>query len=167
MKWLYYQKYIKPGNFESSNSKTKPYQYLKISFKICWFVNFSLTKKLIFLLFLRNLEDSIDFSNFFVSGYLHQFKTILLHIFMISWFKWRRDFCLHVTYLLKNLTILVIIIHSFSYFFFVPFVPRSFLWQKHFYAVSFDVDMVLSIHSFVNIFVFISFNIQYKLSRCG
>lgn len=84
MKWLYYQKYIKPGNFESSNSKTKPYQYLKTSFKICWFVNCSLTKKLIFFLFLRNLEDSFDFSNFFVSGYLHQFKTILLHIFMIS-----------------------------------------------------------------------------------
>ena len=167
MKWLYYQKYIKPGNFESSNSKTKPYQYLKISFKICWFVNFSLTKKLIFLLFLRNLEDSVDFSNFFVSGYLHQFKTILLHKFMISWFKWRRDFCLHVTYLLKNLTILVTIIHSFSYFFFCSIDHALFFGKNIFYAVSFDVDMVLSIHSFVNIFVFIGFNIQYKLSRCG
>ena len=161
-------KWCKPDNFESCNS-------LKLSFtNICGIhLNFIECEPFletnspdILALCETNLDDSIDSSNFFVTGYLPLiWKDFVTHmdglaIYVKEGFTFAWDLSLENSadfYLCFRLALL----HLVSYFFFLCRSPSS-SFCMFFHSISPNIDEVLSINPSANVFFFGDFMVHHK-----
>ena len=113
-----------------------------------------------------NLDDSIDSGNFSGRGYLPLIRkdsSTHMHglaVYLKEGLPFARDLCLENSvdsYLCFRLALL----HSVSYFFLFYQSPSSTLCMV-FDSVSSNIDEVLSINPFANVFVFGDFNVHHK-----
>ena len=113
-----------------------------------------------------NLDDSIDSGNFSVRGYLplirKESNTHMhgLAVYVKEGLPFARDLSLENSadsYLCFRLALL----HSVSYFFFLYRSPSSFLCMV-FDSILSNMDEVLSINPYANVFVFGDFNVHRK-----
>ena len=167
-------KACKPDNFESHNS-------LKLSFTNirglrsnfdCESFHESNSPDILALCE-TNLDDSIDFGNFSVRGYLPLIRkdsTTHMHglvVYVKDGLRFAQDLSLENSagsYLCFRLALL----HSVSYFFFLYRSPFSALCTI-FDSISSNIDEVLSINPSANVFVFGDFNVHHKdwLTYCS
>ena len=113
-----------------------------------------------------NLNDSINSGNFCMRGYLPLIRNDSsthmhgLSVYIKEGLPFARDLCLENSadsYLCFRLAKL----HSVSYFFFLYRSVSSPLCTV-FYSISSNIDEVLSINAFANVFVFGDFNVHHK-----
>ena len=158
----------KPDNLESHNS-------LKLSFTNICGLRSNFVKCESFLesnspdiqaLRERNLDDSIDYGNFSVTGYLpsiHKDSITHMHglsVYVKEGLPFARELSLENladSYLCFRLALL----HSVSYFFFLYQSPSSSLCIT-FDSISSNIDEVLLINPSANVFVFEDFIVHHK-----
>ena len=148
----------KLDNFEPKNS-------LKLSFTNIWGLHSNFVEHESFLepnspdilaLCETNLDDSIDSSNFSVRGYLTLIQEDSfthmhgLAVYVKEGLPLAQDLCFRLA-----------LFHSLSYFFFFYCSPSSLLCMV-FYSILSNIDEVLSINPYANVFVFGDFNIHHK-----
>ena len=113
-----------------------------------------------------NLGDSVDCGNFFVRGYLLLIcKDSVIHmhgfaVYLKERLPFSRDLSLENSvdsYLCFRLALL----HSVAYFFFL-YRSSSLYLCTVFDSISSNIDQVLSIKPFANVFVFRDFNVHHK-----
>ena len=113
-----------------------------------------------------NLDDSIDSGNFSVGGYLPLIRkdsSTHMHglaVYVKEGLPFAQDLSLENSadsYICFRLALL----HSVSYFFFLYQSPSSSLCTV-FDSISSNIDEVLSINPFANVFVFGDFNVHHK-----
>ena len=161
-------KVCKPDNFESHNSLKLSFtniRGLRSNFVDCESFLESNSPDILALCE-TNLDDSIDSGNFSVRGYLPLIRkdsSTHMHglaVYVKEGLPFARDLSLENSadsYLCFRLALL----HSVSYFFFLYRSPSSSLCTV-FDSVSSNIDEVLSVNPYANVFVFGDFNVHHK-----
>ena len=158
----------KPDNFELHNS-------LKLSFRNIWGLHSNFVDCESFLesnspdilaLCESNLDDSIDSGNFSMRGYLPLIRkdsSTYMHglaVYIKEGLPFARDLSLENS-ADSYLCFWMALVHSVSYFFLLYQSPSSSLCTV-FDSISSNIDEVISIRPFANIFVFGVFNAHHK-----
>ena len=159
-------KSCKTDNFESHNSLKLSFTNIRglcLSFVDCESFLESNSPD-IFALCETNLDDSIDSGNLSVRGYHPLIRkdsgTHLHGLAVYEGLPFAQDLSLENSadpYLCFQLTLL----YSVSYFFFLYQLPSSALCTT-FDSISSNIDQVLSINPYANVFVFGDFNVHHK-----
>ena len=161
-------KACKPDNFESHNSPKLSFTNIRglLSNFVDCESSLESNSPDILALFETNLDDSIDSSNFSVTGYLPLIRkdsSTHMHglaVYVKEGLPFAQDLSLENSadsYLCFRLALL----HSVSYFFFLYGSPSSSLCTVY-NSTSSNIDEVLSINPSANVFVFGDFNVPHK-----
>ena len=161
-------KACKPDNFESHNSPKLSFTNIRglLSNFVDCESSLESNSPDILALFETNLDDSIDSSNFSVTGYLPLIRkdsSTHMHglaVYVKEGLPFAQDLSLENSadsYLCFRLALL----HSVSYFFFLYGSPSSSLCTVY-NSISSNIDEVLSINPSANVFVFGDFNVPHK-----
>ena len=161
-------KACKPDNFESYDSLKLSFtniRGLRSNFVDCESFLESSSPDILALCE-TNLDDSIDSANFSVRGYLPLIRkdsSTPMHglaVYVKERLPFARDLSLENS-ADSDLCFRLVLLHSVSYFFFLYRSP-SFALSTVFDFTSSNIDEVLSINPFANVFVFADFNVHHK-----
>ena len=157
----------KPDNFELHNSLKRSFMNicgLCSNFVVCEYF-LELNSPDILALCEINLDDSIDFGNFSVWGYLPLIqKDSITHMYGLAVYV-KEGLLFAQNLFLENsvdscICFRLALLHSVSYVFFLCQSPSSLCMV--FYSISSNIDEVLSINPSANVFVFGDFNIHHN-----